>query len=250
MSITSIPHKHEKKGVKESFLRLRKGIGIMGVLLPILVLAGNKFELLASISHYYYTASALFFTTILVAFGIFLIAYRGYDKDTNREKVSDNALTNIGGFAALIVVLIPTDCFHSHNPCVQQLCDQSPNLPLFGHCIPILTTIHLLSAALFIFIMGWISAMRFSRSDDNKKLYKRCGYVIWACLAIMAIEAGLKYIIPGHNKFTDYDTYFFETIAVWAFAVSWLAKGKAMEEAKDYMKALKKKYGRKDSSLR
>jgi hypothetical protein len=97
--------------LQPSDYRIRKFIGLLGLSLPI-ILPISKGEFLASISHYYYsTLSSLLFIIILSAFGLFLISYKGYVKDINSEEISDDFLTNIAGFAALLLVFIPTLCY-------------------------------------------------------------------------------------------------------------------------------------------
>ena len=91
-----------KSNLQHSDYRIRKLIGTLGLLLPI-VLPIAKGEFLASISHYYYhTLSSLIFIIILSSFGLFLLSYRGYKIDTSTEKISDDFLTNIGSEKKLI----------------------------------------------------------------------------------------------------------------------------------------------------
>ena len=75
----------DDQDIKSSYLRIRKTIGILGILLPGILLFTNN-ELLPSLSHYYYTPGALFFIAILAAFGLFLISYKGYNIDLENEK--------------------------------------------------------------------------------------------------------------------------------------------------------------------
>lgn len=224
----------EKKAILNSYLRIRKLIGTLGIALPILVYLFHK-DLLASISHYYYTESAVFFIAILSAFGFFLISYRGYDKDPSRETLSDNIITNISGFAVLIVVLVPTSCSDSGSDVITTTICNTGNFPMFGHNQSLWNTIHLVSAAIFLFTMGWMSIFRFTRTDneEDKKyenaIYRCCGYAVWACIAILLIQfVGEKFGVGLH--ITTYDVFILETVSVGAFGLSWLIKGKALED--------------------
>lgn len=224
----------EKKAILNSYLRIRKLIGTLGIVLPILVYLFHK-DLLASISHYYYTESAVFFIAILSAFGFFLISYRGYDKDPSREMLSDNIITNISGFAVLIVVLIPTSCSESGSDIISDTICNTENYPMFGHNQSLWNTIHLVSAAIFLFTMGWMSVFRFTRTSnkEDKKyensVYKCCGYTVWACIAILLVQfIGEKFGANLHV--TKYDVFILETVSVGAFGLSWLIKGKALED--------------------
>ena len=77
-----------------SYFKLRKAIGVLGLLMPILVRLGAWWRegILSneSISAYYYTSMRDVFVGIMVATGVFLFCYRGPDRQ-------DNILTNIAG---------------------------------------------------------------------------------------------------------------------------------------------------------
>lgn len=224
----------EKKAILNSYLRIRKLIGTLGILLPIMVYVFHK-DLLASISHYYYTESAVFFIAILSAFGFFLISYRGYDKDPSREMLSDNIITNISGFAVLIVVLIPTSCSESASDVITKTICETENYPMFGHNQSLWNIIHLVSAAIFLFTMGWMSVFRFTRTsnEEDKKyenaIYKCCGYAVWICIAVLLVQF-IAEKFGANLRVTKYDVFIVETISVGAFGLSWLIKGKALED--------------------
>ena len=232
-----------KTPIQKSYYRIRKAIGLLGILLPVLVLVAYG-GLLSSISHYYYTRSAVFFIAILSAFGLFLISYKGYKRDEKTETISDNWITHIAGIAVLIVVLFPTSCEeNSHLICI--LCEEK-GFPLFGHDIPWISTVHLVSAAVFLFAMGYMSVYRFTKTDldedelkkDRKKrnrnrLYKICGWIVWIALGILILEFGVKYLFYPKFQMSDYDVFIFETVAVFAFGVSWLVKGEAIKDIND-----------------
>ena len=181
-----------KKDILYSYYRIRKTIGILGIFLPILIYAFHG-ELLSSISHYYYSKSAVFFIAILFAFGLFLISYKGYEIDKETELFSDNFITNIGGIAALLVVLLPTTCSGSNSTEITNMC-QLQNYPLFGHDNTIIRIIHLFSAGVFLFTMGYMSIFRFTKGkptdEKNRKnyVYRICGIAVWFSIGILMIE--------------------------------------------------------------
>ena len=210
-----------------SYLTIRKLIGTLGILLPILVYVGHG-ELLSSISHYYYTKSAVFFIAILTCFGLFLISYKGYEKAEN-EWLSDDIITRIGGFCALLVVLLPTTCFE--DDCGQLSDIDLSNGYLFGHANKFVGIIHLVSAGIFLIAMGWMSINRFTKGSHKlkNKFYKFCGYTVWASIGILIVLFALDALLDNFSLPT-YSVYIFETIAVTAFGSSWLVKGKAIED--------------------
>ncbi|MEO9894487.1 hypothetical protein [Aurantibacter sp.] len=217
--------------LQHSDYRIRKLIGILGLALPLL-LPLTESQFLSSISHYYYLPfSSLLFTIILSSFGLFLISYKGYTVDET-ETMSDDMLTNIGGFAALIVVFFPTYCLGSESIIIDKLCS-AKTYPLLGHNDKLTNTIHLISAGIFIFIMGWMSKYKFTRGNDTSKnkIYHICGNIVWTAIALLILLFVADLIKDGF-KITNYDVYILETIAVIPFAISWLIKGQAMEDIK------------------
>jgi len=221
-----------KKDILYSYYRIRKIIGLLGIFLPILIYVFHG-ELLSSISHYYYSRSAVFFIAILFAFGLFLVSYKGYEIDKDSEILSDNFITNIGGIAALLVVLLPTACTGSNSAEITNMC-QLQNYPLFGHDNAIIRSIHLLSAGVFLFIMGYMSIFRFTKgklTDEKKKknfIYRICGIAVWVSIGILGIES-----IFQNFHFTEYDVFIFETVSVIAFGIAWLVKGEAIKDIID-----------------
>src|SRR5687768_2963921 len=122
--------------VRKSYLRMRRAIGILGILLPVPLLVGSWLHtdcvgVQDSISHYYYTYSGDLFVGTLSAVGLFLITYKG------KRRIEDIA-TNFAGLCALLVAFLPTTLNDNVNCRILDLPDN-----------PIRTTAHLVSAALF-----------------------------------------------------------------------------------------------------
>jgi len=212
--------------------RIRKLIGILGLLLPLALPLAHG-ELLASMSHYYYsTLSSLLFIIVLSAFGLFLLSYKGYTIAQD-ERISDDWLTNIGGLAALIVVFVPTSCYKSGSNSIEALCN-TPLEPLFGHVDGTYNTIHLVAAGVFILCMGWMSKYKFTRGDDldRHQLYRWCGNAVFISVALILICIAIENFISPTFLIHDYYVFIFETTAVIPFGISWLVKGKAIDEVK------------------
>jgi len=223
--------KTDKENFEADLLRLRKCVGVLGLLLPTLMLSLYG-SMLSSMSHYYYTSSSVFFIGILFSFGLVLMAYRGYDKDSD-ERFSDDQMTSMAGIFALITVIIPTSCLDSGDAnivCVDGY--------LLGHCSMIYNTIHLLSAGLFILILGWMCVYKFTRSTNPEsmkkhKLYRICGYTVWASVGAIAILISIEKLI--NIKVDDYlfgYVFILESVALYAFAIAWLVKGRVNEDFK------------------
>ncbi|WP_298310698.1 hypothetical protein [uncultured Aquimarina sp.] len=222
---------------KKSMYSLRKTIGILGLALPILLLVAHQ-QLLSSMSHYYYTAGGVFFILILSAFGLILINYRGYPKQEG-ESFSDRLITTVAGICILITVLVPTK---SENPLGTLFFTDTPYL--FGHqSNSLLGAIHLLSAASFFFLLGYMSFYKFVLNHDasasRNRLFRRSGIIVWASvgalIVIFAIEKILK--INMDEVFPAY-TFWLEWVAVYAFAVAWLVKGRIDKDIQNVIKKM------------
>lgn len=197
-----------------SYIMIQNAIGFLGILLPLVLvfgtlLFGHMKEVLPSISAYYHSNMRDFFVGLLCAVALFLFAYKGYEK-------RDNIAGNLGSLFALGVAFFPTsNCDPITRP----------------HWIGIM---HLCCAALFFLVLIYFSVRLFTKTDkkvlsQQKKnfnlVYKTCGYVMLACIIIIALY--LFILENAFPKLTDVDFVFWlEAIALWAFGVSWLTKGR------------------------
>lgn len=237
----------------KSYLKLRRLLGWLGILLPFFLIAGSLFQHVSiqnSISAFYYTAMRDLFVGTLAAMGLFLICYPGYKEPD--DKLSESLITTIGGIAVLLVGAFPTGTYEQ----IQQACTVCPScipsvLNIFGWYMcchnAIVSGAHLACAALFFFIMGYMSAIRFVKirkpdgtypkqnelyREEEKLIYKICGYTVWVCLAVMFLYFILVLIV-GESKdpFKSFPMLFvFESIGLIAFGIAWLRKGKEKEK--------------------
>lgn len=216
--------------MKKNKYRIRELIGWLGILLPILLVGGNKLILvlnnevgpiwLTSISHYHYTYSGVIFTGFLMAFGFLLISYKGYD---DGEFFSDNKITNFAGMCAIIVVLIPTK--------YKAGLDCTPNY----HTDDIFGAIHLITAGIFIVLLGVMSYFKFTLNNDKTNssyvkcrnfFYKLCGSVIFIVMLLLVVGYAIEIYGGGSFKMNS-KTFWLEVIALEFFGVSWLIKSKS-----------------------
>ena len=182
---------------------LRRNIGVLGILLPVILAIGNGFDIKPSISHFYYTPMGIVFTGILWVFGLLLFSYRGHDR-------IDNLWTNISGVLILIVSVIPTSCLPGECNAVN------------AHTHAVLNLVHLTCAASFFMLMGAMSFFRFSISKKNRKLYRICGAMVWVSIGSLAIDVFFDL------KITEIDVFLGESIALFFFGSAWLVKSKSL----------------------
>lgn len=194
-----------------SYLGLRKSVGTIGILLPIALLiaavTNSDVDMQDSISQFYHTNVGVIFTGALLIIGAFLGSYRGYPPQKG-EKITDRQLALIAALGAIVTALIPS----------------APE----GQVWPIQTKIHLLAAATFLLAIGYLSYARFTRSESYTVVYKTAGQIIFTTLAIIACI--MLFNLDESNWLQFPWLFWLEAIAVWAFGVSWLVKGKFLED--------------------
>lgn len=213
------PKNNHEQQLVISYLTLRKAVGILGILLPVVLAIGvpiiSSCNILQdSISDYYFTKMGSVFVGTLCAVGLFLFSYKGYEK-------KDSIASKFACLFALGVAFSPT-----YGPEASSVCNfLHRNSNTWG------STIHDISAALFFLTLAYFSLFLFTKSSGkptgNKLkrniIYKVCGYTILCCIVMIV----LYFKIPSlRSALQDYKPVFImETLALWAFGFSWLTKG-------------------------
>jgi hypothetical protein len=205
-----------------SFLLLRKLVGIIGMLLPFVLVAGNAIigdDLQASMSGYYYTSMRNIFVGALCGLGIFLVTYNGYDR-------ADRIITNIAGAGAICVAFFPT----------------TPAKPTSSESL--IGDFHL-GFAFLVFAMLAVMSLRFAKQMPTPPtglrpmarigyafgftppgtsttpaleiaIYRGCGVAIIVCMALVKPLANVG----------GYSLLILEAIMLVAFGTAWFVKGK------------------------
>jgi hypothetical protein len=201
-----------------SFLAMRRLIGILGISLPIIVVIGGFLQsgsvVQGSISGYYYTNMRDFFVGLLCVVSLFLMSYRGYEK-------IDDLIGNLSGVFAMGIVVFPTSMF----------CGQVVKVGIFLLNDDISEYIHLTFGTLFFLSLSFNSIFLFTRRHPGvlgrekrrrNIIYRFCGIVM-----ILAIVCTTIYTIFLRDTYISkfYPVLILESIALFAFGISWLVKG-------------------------
>ncbi len=216
-----------------SYMYLRKTVGWIGALLPVVLIAGNMIFFTTarpeSMSGYYYTHMRSVFVGSLCALGVFLIAYAGYDE-------WDRWITNIAGVGMIGVALFPT----------------TP--PAVGPSCPhIIGRIHVVFATVTFVALG-VMALRFAKSElapsglglrdsvrhglgfgppgrdpnarnlRHNRICRYSGIGILACVAMAAASNALPETIKSEFSVL----FWLEALAVLLFGLSWFVKGQTL----------------------
>jgi hypothetical protein len=209
-----------------SYFTLRKAIGWLGLLMPIIVRLGARvlegIPSNESISAYYYTSMRDVFVGTLAAIGVFLFCYRGPDK-------RDNIVTNIAGLCAVGIGLFPTE--RIYHPLIVQRFANVLSPDCYSNHGPL--GFHIYIVAAFFLLISYLTIFRFKKQSrpyltkqklSRNKIYVVCGIVMVVMLvAIVAIKA-----INRQSSI-----FWPETVAIVAFGIAWLTKGQAILKDKD-----------------
>lgn len=202
-------------GVVASYLLLRKVLGWIGILLPIVLIAGDAIvrgtSLPGSVSGYYYTPMRNILVGALCVLGVFLVLY-------DVGVLAERWITNVAGVAVLGVALLP----------------ESPPVPHPGTTQQVVGGLHLF-CALVAFIALSATIWRFARAGSDgpgspapprgEASFYRAFAVIMLCFVALAVASEA---LPASVKGAALMPFVFEALAVITFGISWLVKGRSL----------------------
>ena len=189
-----------------SYTTLRRLVGVLGVSLPVVVaivgfVVNGFWWFEPTISDYYrIDSSRNAFVGILFTIAWFLFTYRGFDW---RDEVA-------GGFACLFALGVALV------PCT----------------VPTLAPYHYVSAGgLFLSLIAFALLFRMSKGvrtpqkDTRNAIYLACAIAMMVCIATIGLFSATLHEthwagVPA--------IYALETLALWAFGISWFIKGETL----------------------
>jgi len=204
------------------YLFLRKTVGVLGVLLPIVLVFGVKILskctiIQDSISDYYYTKLGHYMTGTLFAVAFFMFSYRGYDR-------KDYWAGKAASLFSLGVAFFPCSNYYPFSECKVLKLEANGTINI----------IHFSSATLLFLTFAFFSLFLFTKGSPNPTkrktqrniVYKICGILILLSIILIFVYS----VIPSlHDKLKDYKPIFWlEFLALLSFGVSWLTKGEAL----------------------
>lgn len=233
--------KKDKNELVINYLTLRRILGILGLLLPAILIVGSYFngKMESAISHYFYTYLRDVFVVILCAISLFLFAYRGYNR-------WENFLTYAAGGFGIVTAFAPTTFYdkiivpsysivHADN-----IKNVVPLSSFPGGPYKIIQTefpwwvgkLHYGAAAAFFICLAIMCIWQFPKKSPpgEASFFKACGIT-------MLVTIGLMSFVLFSKKIDDYYTqqsliFWGETICLVVFGISWLRKGKLLFNTK------------------
>lgn len=204
-------------------------IGVVGLALPLLLYviaawrpqsSATRWQLLPSISAYYYSGATAVFVGLLATLAVFLFAYQGYANPWHRLDV---IAARVAATASVFVAFFPTGVPEDYA------------MPPWWR--PWMEHVHAIGAAVLFSSFAFFALFLFRRTDPaapsrqarspdkqwRDKVYLVCGVAILIAIAWTAILGLLNKLGVGGRS--DRPIFWPECLALVSFAISWLVKG-------------------------
>lgn len=206
----------EARGVAAAYLLLRKTIGWIGTLLPVVLIVGDaaftSTPLPIDLSGYYYTPMRNILEGALFVLGVFLVAY-------DVGVLAERWVTNVAGVGVLGVAFFPG----------------TPDIPHLSTAQHVVGYLHV-ACATVAFVALSVTMWRFARAASDGPgapapsrgaaiFYRASAAVMLGFLAITAVAN----FLPASVQQTTYLIFIFEALTIMTFGISWLVKGRALQ---------------------
>jgi len=202
-------------GVVATYLLLRRAIGWIGLLLPIVVIVGDAAfcsgPLPNSLSDFYYTPMRNILVGALCVLGVFLLLY-----DVSVRV--DRWITNAAGMGVLGVAFLPGSPQVAHLTTSQEVIG---NIHVFFAAIAFVA----LSATMWRFAEAVSDGPGAPGPSPRAALF----YRVSACVMLgFVIASGVAILLPLSVQNATLLIFDFEALAIITFGVCWLVKGHAL----------------------
>lgn len=220
-----------------SYYTMRRAIGVLGITLPLILLAGSFLlggceEVQGSISTYYHTNMRNIFVGFNCAVALFLFAYRGHDW-------KDNLVGYLGCIFVLGVAFLPCSISNPYQPCLIPVPEQHPLVGKLHNLSALLYFIILIVYSLLLFpkthmdlVTGEKMFMRRQKRKRNVVYYISGSIMLVSLVLIVSYMWFLHKLYPGLKRLDP--VFWLESIVLFAFGFSWLTKGQLFFKDKNY----------------
>ncbi len=222
-----------------SYYTMRRAIGILGITLPLILLAGSSLfggckEEQVSISAYYHTNMRNIFVGFNCAVALFLFAYRGHDQ-------MDNLAGYLGCIFVLGVAFLPCTISAPDLPCLVPASPQNPLVGKLHNLCALMYFIVLIVYSLFLFPkthMDMVTGEKMFMGRQKRKrnvVYYACGSIMVVALLLIVVHMWfLDDLYPGLERLNP--VFWLESIVLLSFGLSWLTKGQLFFRDENYKK--------------
>ncbi len=206
-------------------LTLRWLLGLLGVTLPPILYLGNAYiydvlKLRGSLSKYYYTGMRDVFVGYLVAMGLFLIAYQGYERKKSgkpwwkdpAQYIGDRRAGLIAGICAISVALFPT---------VADGIDETDWVNEVHYVATLILYLTLSYFCLFLFPIYKGELTKGTPKYKRNQIYRWSGILMLVSIVASGVISRLD---PDLGSFEN-PTFWFESLTNTIFGIAWVIKG-------------------------
>jgi len=220
-----------------SYYTMRRAIGILGITLPLILVAGSALfggcrEVQYSISTYYHTNMRNIFVGYNCAVALFLFAYRGHDW-------RDNLAGHLGCIFVLGVAFLPCGVGNANAPCLIPAPAQNPLVGKLHNLCALLYFMILIVYSLFLFPrthMDMVTGEKMFMGRQKRKrnvVYYICGSLMTAALSMILVYIWvLEKHYPGLGRLDP--VFWLEVIVLLSFGITWLTKGQLFFRDENY----------------
>jgi hypothetical protein len=190
-------------------------IGLLGVMLPLALIAGTLIqgaEIQASLDYFYYSPMRFVLIIGLFAIGICLVFYKGYGP-------IDSFASKICGITAMVMAVFPSDLNASASGA------STPSGIIHSICYGIFILV-LSFTSIFIFTLS--SVTQTARSTYKQKrnvVYRICGIVMLTCMAVYTAITLLPVNVLMALRHVRFGLIL-DTVSFFAFGFSWITKSR------------------------
>lgn len=211
-----------------SYYTMRRAIGILGISLPLILLAGAFFlggckEVQYSISTYYHTNMRNIFVGFNCAVAFFLFAYRGHDW-------RDNLAGYMGCLFALGLAFLPCSIGSAPESCLIPVPNQQVLVGKLHNLCALSYFIILIVYTLFLFPkthMDMVTGEKMFMGRQKKRrnvIYYICGALMSSSLLLIILYIWFgSNLYPGLKEYNP--VFWLESMVLFSFGITWLTKG-------------------------
>lgn len=220
-----------------SYYTMRRAIGILGITLPLILVAGSSLfgdcnEVQYSISTYYHTNVRNIFVGYNCAVALFLFAYRGHDW-------RDNLTGYLGCIFVLGVAFLPCNISTPIQPCINTPFEQNQLVGKLHNLSALLYFVVLIIYSLFLFPkthLDMITGEKMFMGRQKRKrnvVYYICGNLMTGALLLILIYVWiLEKHYPDLRRLNP--VFWLEVVLLASFGISWLTKGQLFFRDENY----------------
>jgi hypothetical protein len=222
-----------------SYYTMRRAIGVLGITLPLILLAGSCLfgecdTVQSSISTYYYTNMRNVFVGYNCAVALFLFAYRGHDW-------RDNLAGYVGCVAVLGVAFLPCTISDPGQSCLIVTSEHGPLVGMLHNLFALLYFIILIIYALFLFPLTHMDMVTGEKQFMGRQKRRRnLVYFVCGCMMTLALVLIIAYMWFLGDVYPELEelspVFWLESVILLSFGITWLTKGQLFFKDESYRK--------------